>query len=98
MGSQKLGAYEVRYKWKIQNSITSVNLIEYEIVSKIGNGRASSDRGLRPKPPFLLLFHGKIALVKLGASAQCQEQRVSAAEVELQQQRKKRKYGVCKLR
>ena len=27
-----------------------------------------------------------------------QEQRVSAAEVELQQQRKKRKYGVCKLR
>ena len=24
MGSQKLGAYEVRYKWKIQNSITSV--------------------------------------------------------------------------
>ena len=25
MGSQKLGAYEVRYKWKIQKSITSVN-------------------------------------------------------------------------
>ena len=24
MGSQKLGAYEVRYKWKIQNSIPSV--------------------------------------------------------------------------
>ena len=47
--------------------------------------------------PFLLLFHAKIALAKLGAS-QCQEQRVSAAEVELQQQRKKRKCGVCKLR
>ena len=25
MGSQKLGAYEVRYKWKIQNSTSSVN-------------------------------------------------------------------------
>jgi hypothetical protein len=24
MGSQKLGAYEVRYKWKIQNSTSSV--------------------------------------------------------------------------
>ena len=28
MGSQKLGAYEVRYKWKIQKSITSVNKIK----------------------------------------------------------------------
>ena len=26
MGSQKLGAYEVRYKWKIQKSMTSVNI------------------------------------------------------------------------
>ena len=42
MGSQKLGAYEVRYKWKIQNSITSVNIScarAFEVFLKVSQSR-----------------------------------------------------------
>ena len=47
MGSQKLGAYEVRYKWKIQNSITSSDLAGLRSKDKISL-IPPTDRGSLP--------------------------------------------------